>query len=91
MLNTRAWWERGRWRQTKYREERESEKTATGQGVRQEVAKLRASRTANNSAVRMEAVAGNLQAVVCERDGTWMAAPTDGGSGSREPSVYMWR
>ena len=46
---------------------------------------------ANNSAVRIEALAGSFQAVARFLEGINMAAPTDGGSGSREPSVYMWK
>ena len=42
---------------------------------------------AKSSAVRMEAVAGNLQAVAADLDGMNIAAPTDGGSGRRDPSV----
>ena len=51
------------------------------------VANLRSSLMAKNSAFRMEAEAGNLQAVAVECTGIKIAAPTDGGAGRRESSV----
>ena len=59
---------------------RESEKRAMEQGEARDKAKRRPSLMANSSAVRMEAVGGNLQAVARDLDGTYSAAPTDGGS-----------
>ena len=62
-------------------------KRATEHGEVREAINLRASLMAKSSAVRMEAVGGNLQAVAMDLDGTYMAAPTDGGFIRREPSV----
>ena len=70
-----------------WRAVRESEKRATGQGGVILVMILRPSLMANNSAVTIEAVAGNLQAVAVALEGMYMADPTDVGSGIREPSV----
>ena len=53
-------------------------------------ANLRPSLMAKSSAVRMDAVGGNFQAVAVDVLGIYIAAPTDGGWGRREPSVYMW-
>ena len=66
-------------------------KRAIGQGEARETAYFRPSLMAKSSAVRMEVSAGSLQAVARFLEGTYMAAPTDGGFGSLEPSVYMWK
>ena len=58
----------------------------TEQGGRED-AKVRPSLTAKSSAVKIEAVAGSLQAVASDLEGTKIAAPTEGGEGKREPSV----
>ena len=78
----------GRWRLRRWRAERESQNKVIAQGGRV-VAKVRPSRTAKSSAVKIEAVAGSLQAVARVLEGIYIAAPTDGGEGIREPSVYM--
>ena len=62
-------------------------KRAIEQGEARVEAMCSPSLMANNSAVRMEAVAGNLQAVARDVEGVNTAAPTEGGSGRREPSV----
>ena len=74
-----------------WRAERESEKRVTEQGEVSVVANLRPSLMAKSSADRIEAEAGSLQAVAVECIGTYIAAPTEGGVGRREPSVYIWR
>ena len=72
-----------------WRAVRESENRVTEQGGVSVVANLRPSLMAKSSAVRMEAEAGSLQAVAVERTGIYIAAPTKGGAGRREPLVYM--
>ena len=74
-----------------WRAVRESAKRVTEQGELSVMANLRPSLMPKSSAVRMEAEAGSLQAVAVERTGIYIAAPTEGDAGRREPSVYMWR
>ena len=53
-----------------WRAVRESVKRATGEGESREAANWRPSLTAKSSAVTMEAVDGNLQAVARDLEGT---------------------
>ena len=69
---------------------RESEKRVTEQGEVSVVANLRPSLMAKSSAVRMEAETGSLQAVVVEHTGMYVAAPTMGGAGRREPCIGVY-
>ena len=66
MVNQRECCVRGQWRRMSWRAVRESEKRVIEQKRVSVVAKLRSSLTTKSSAVRMEAVTGNLQAVAVE-------------------------
>ena len=70
MEKVRERWEWGRWRRMSWRADNESEKRAMEQGEERVKANLRPSRMAKSSAVRIEAMAGNLQAVARVLEGT---------------------
>ena len=65
----------------------EREKRVMGRLGGRVEANLRPSLMANSSAVRMDEVGGSFQAVAMPLLGMYIAAPTDGGSGMREPLV----